>query len=442
MGTLPPFEVAKAFAFHVALAHIEKHTGMSSRQLLGESRKAFIARQLQLEGGGTPGFTAVQNAVKKCSEQGWYPGKMFGQRTRRPPVFSERQRKAMARAAMDAKRKLVRPTPARVRAKLPRLSVNPETAAPASNWTIYKIMHTMCYDETEEDPWVYMHSPSKDYLCDEMKEHRVVFAKHVLDHVPARAWWTHVAIDPCITILASTDAQSEDQRIAAMGAMKMMSPKSRFVGANLRAPATAKTQGREEAKVHWTPVFARGKVHLYVCDANAARQDPRLPARLNNSDDVGKFVRNVLPGILARMKRKYGWSRAPRTVVHDKASYFVTPRSQRLTAHFEEALRRSRLVSWLGDGDADCSWLAGRLGDVYLHETVIGHIRHGLDHRFPRCTAGETRNQFAIRMAKVEAFLNSDDFPSRAGGGLEALAQALHQRCARVVELEGGRLRT
>ena len=222
-------------------------------------------------------------------------------------------------------------------------------------------MHTMCYDETEEDPWVYMHSPSKDYLCDEMKEHRVVFAKHVLDHVPARAWWTHVAIDPCITILASTDAQSEDQRIAAMGAMKMMSPKSRFVGANLRAPATAKTQGREEAKVHWTPVFARGKVHLYVCDANAARQDPRLPARLNNSDDVGKFVRNVLPGILARMKRKYGWSRAPRTVVHDKASYFVTPRSQRLTAHFEEALRRSRLVSWLGDGDADCSWLAGRL---------------------------------------------------------------------------------
>ena len=75
MGTLPPFEVAKAFAFHVALAHIERHTGMSSRQLLGESRKAFIARQLQLEGGGTPGFTAVQNAVKKCSEQGWHPAR-------------------------------------------------------------------------------------------------------------------------------------------------------------------------------------------------------------------------------------------------------------------------------------------------------------------------------------------------------------------------------
>ena len=105
-------------------------------------------------------------------------------------------------------------------------------------------------------------------------------------------------------------------------------------------------------------------------------------------------------------------------------------------------LRSSRFQSWLGDGDADCSWLAGRLGDVYLHETVIGHIRHGLDHRCPRRTSGETRNQFARRMAKVESFLNSDDFAARDGGGLTTLAQRLQRRCAQVVELQGGRLRT
>ena len=122
--------------------------------------------------------------------------------------------------------------------------------------------------------------------------------------------------------------------------------------------------------------------------------------------------------------------------------WFVARRSQRLTAPFEEALRSSGLTSWLGNGDADCRWLAGRLGDVYLHETVIGHIRHGLDHRFPRHTSGETRNQFARRMAKVESHLNSDDFAGRAGGGLAALAPSLHRRCARVVELQGGRLRT
>ena len=42
----------------------------------------------------------------------------------------------------------------------------------------------------------------------------------------------------------------------------------------------------------------------------------------------------------------------------------------------------------------------------------------------------------------TNAYLNSGDFPARDGGGLAALAQALHQRCAQVVELQGGRLRT
>ena len=100
------------------------------------------------------------------------------------------------------------------------------------------------------------------------------------------------------------------------------------------------------------------------------------------------------------------------------------------------------MSSSLGDGDADCSWLAGRLGDVYLHETAISHIRYGLDHRFPCRTSGEFRNQFEHRMERVAAFLNSDTFEARPGGGLAALAKSLHRRCARVVELEGGRLRT
>ena len=133
---------------------------------------------------------------------------------------------------------------------------------------------------------------------------------------------------------------------------------------------------------------------------------------------------------------------APRSRHTGRRFWFVARRSQRLTAPFEEALRSSGWTSWLGNGDADCRWLAGRLGDVYLHETVIGHIRHGLDHRFPRHTSGETRNQFARRMAKVESHLNSDDFAGRAGGGLAALAPSMHRRCARVVELQGGRLRT
>ena len=181
---------------------------------------------------------------------------------------------------------------------------------------------------------------------------------------------------------------------------------------------------------------------MYVCDPQAAQRDESLPARLNESREVGKFIQNVLPGILEEMRDEYGWSRTPRTVVHDKASYFVAPRSQRLSAPFANALRAAKLKSWLGDEDADCSWLAGRLGDVYPHETLISHIRYGLSHRFPRLIPGETRNRFAARMEKVVAYLNSSEFAARDGGGLEALAQSLRSRCERMVALGGERLRT
>ena len=98
------------------------------------------------------------------------------------------------------------------------------------------------------------------------------------------------------------------------------------------------------------------------------------------------------------------------------------------------------MKSWLGDADADCSWLAGRLGDVSPHETVISHIRRGLDQRFPRSTPGETCARFANRMAKVQDYLNSTEFAARDGGGLASLAEPLRERCRRLAHLNGDRL--
>ena len=108
-------------------------------------------------------------------------------------------------------------------------------------------------------------------------------------------------------------------------------------------------------KVHWTPVFDLGKVYIYVCGAGAAAHHPTLPARLNEGQELAKFVKNVLPGILQEMRDEHGWNRTPRTIVHDKASYMVAPRAQRLAAPFAAALHAAKLKSWLGDEDDDCS---------------------------------------------------------------------------------------
>ena len=442
VGRLPPFEVAKAYAFDVVVGAMEKHMGQSARALLGCDKGEFIASKLELQGGGQPTRQCVFQTIKKCKEPGWYPGRTTGERTGRPPSISAHQKESIARVLMDTKRKLVRPTPAIARAKLPRLSINAETGNPISDTTMYDIMHTMCYDEDEDDPWVYAYSPSKDFLSDAMKVHREGTGRYVMDNFPAGAWASHVAIDLCISILPNTKALSDDQKVAAMGVKKMMSPKSKYKGANCRAPKTTHSQGKDDIKVHWTPIFALGKVRVYICDPQAASRDDSLPARLNESRELGKFIKNVLPGILDEMRDAHGWSRTPRTVVHDKASYMVAPRAQRLSAPFAGALRAAKLKSWLGDEDADCSWLAGRLGDMYPHETLISHIRHGLSHRFPRSSPGETRARFANRMDKVVDYVNSDEFAARDGGGLLSLAQALRGRCERMSELQGERLRT
>lgn len=153
-GTPPPFEVAEAYAFDVVLSQMEKHMGKSLRQLLEDEKGNFIAKQLELKGGVRPSRSSVFKAIQKCGEKGWYPGKVTGQRSGRKPTCTQHQKEEMARVAMETKRRLEKPTPAKVRAKLPRLSVNPDTNSPASNDTIYKIVHTMCYDEDEDDPWV------------------------------------------------------------------------------------------------------------------------------------------------------------------------------------------------------------------------------------------------------------------------------------------------
>ena len=79
-----------------------------------------------------------------------------------------------------------------------------------------------------------------------------------------------------------------------------------------------------------------------------------------------KFIINVLPGILAHMKAKYKWANLPRTIVHDKASYMVTPHHDRLQVAFGSALSETGFTSWVGNSNnnASCKWLVARWGDV------------------------------------------------------------------------------
>ena len=91
------------------------------------------------------------------------------------------------------------------------------------------------------------------------------------------------------------------------------------------------------------PVFARGKVKIYLCGLDDAG-----PEKLTDGQSVGKFVQDVLPGVLRSMQAEFGWATLPRVVVHDKASYFVSPQHGRLQRDFALGLAGGGLRSWLG----------------------------------------------------------------------------------------------
>ena len=304
---------------------------------------------------------------------------------------------------------------------------------------IIRIFSERCYDENEDDPWQYLTCVSQDALPPELKPKRVVTGKWILVNVPANCWRFLVSIDPCYSLLPKTQEKQDEQRIAAMGKKKWQSKGSARKGMNPRAPATAKTQVSMALRVDWTPIFARGRLKIHVVDPKPT--DPRQPCKLADSENLEKFITNVLPNALDDMKMKYGWSNTPRTVVHDKASYFVTTQHERLHVTFASALQKARLRSWVGDSHASTAWLAKKLGDIYLHETVISHIRRLLDSDFACARLNETPAQFKLRMQKVEDYMNSPAFKApKDGRGLAGLAQELHDRCRLMVKSGGERV--
>ena len=134
------------------------------------------------------------------------------------------------------------------------------------------------------------------------------------------------------------------------------------------------------------------------------------------------------------MKREWKWTTIPRVVLHDKASYFVNSKTNKLNDTFDTGLRAGHFTSWVDGGS---QWLAPHCGDLYLHETVISHVRRLLYSKFARKALYETPIQFAARMLKVEHYLN---YEMGEGESLLKLGKELHERSEDLKKLKSERL--
>ncbi len=89
----------------------------------------------------------------------------------------------------------------------------------------------------------------------------------------------------------------------------------------------------------------------------------------------------------------------------------------------------------MGDSADSAEWLVKKFGDVYLHETVISHIRRLLDGEFVHNKLHESPDHFMHRMQQVENHMNF--FAFAACGGL---ARELRSRCEELKRQKGERL--
>ena len=122
---LPPWEVAKAYAFKKVIQQMEEVMGMKAQDFLGKGATEYIATQVFTKEHKAPQVRTLQKIFLKCAEKDWYPGRPVDRKAGRKPIYSEHVKNEVARVGMDLKPKLERPTPRNVRTRLPGLAKKP-----------------------------------------------------------------------------------------------------------------------------------------------------------------------------------------------------------------------------------------------------------------------------------------------------------------------------
>ena len=73
-GVLPPWEVAKAYAFHVVVKDVAQMFGKRRAVILGKRVDEYIASKVCLKGGGHLSARAIRQVLATCADSSWYPG--------------------------------------------------------------------------------------------------------------------------------------------------------------------------------------------------------------------------------------------------------------------------------------------------------------------------------------------------------------------------------
>ena len=411
-GRLCAWEQAKALALREV-----------SRELHGRTQLEWIAARVEKAGGGHPSHAALHKFFKVVdADDEWFPGKQRGARRGAKPLMTPAKRRCIAQSAMAAKKSRGdEPCITAVVQACPQATMNPKTGMPFCEKTIRKVFTEDCYDFDPQRPWKFQNPLQKVFLSDDVKQHRVAMAEHLLHAGPSAAWWAqHVVwFDPCCSVIPGSQKQYDKMRQACKKGKRYISDDAKLYSPNLRGPSTAlKQTSWEGTKVNWFMVVARGVVHVETMPSTWRLDGAGLAAFV---DRLPKVLRKML-GPDAHL---------PRTVFTDRGTGMYNP-SGKIVRQYEEAIRRAGMRVFWG---SDAWQQSPDMPDLLLHETAVAWFRRCMKLEWPVCAPWEeTLPQWSQRARRVVEHINTNY-------DVKGLCSEFPQRLADVLDGDGERLR-
>ena len=419
VGTLTPWSQCKVWALAKAWKIVKPDTAHGRNTWIKDLVEVVTEDKRRKQ---HPTEQAIGKLLAKMeSDPDWFPGKHYGSKPGAKAQIPNINKAVVARSAMTLKKNGTEPTYSNVLARNPNAARNPVTDEPISPDTMSRIFKEKCYDEVPEDTWEHLPRSSGQPLTSAEIDKRFKFGNLMMGKHTAEWFFKHVIwTDICCDLQPLSRKKAQLQALARKGGSGWQSKGCRGKSYNRRGDKghLKIKQSRESRRVYWTPVLARGKLHIELLGSS-------FPG--DKVEGMPEFVEKLKRAVSLRFPNE---ASQPKIVFVDRGEGFYKSNGK-MTEEFARELRRHALKAFHGE-DAECQ--PGRSGDLWLHETSVSWIRERMKRSQPIEPWAESEEDLGKRLKAAAGYCT-------ANYDVEGLCKEFPERMRSLVEeTKGDRL--
>ena len=304
------------------------------------------ALDLEMTDGQIASLVSKSGEDLMTEDPDWYPNKTQDNRLKPGPkrLRTHAVENAIAKGAMSIKARGIEPTAAIVKRDYAKTCTNPQTGELYTDKYILEVFRTKCHDPGSDVPWAQWYPLQKTALPQHLLDMRMTWGQGELDRGISGGWYyRHVVwVDPCYNILSTSERQNFDMEKAAFGKRKRWASKDCLqYSRNMRGSNHAgKQKQKNDRKVWWFMVLARGKVHVDVV-GGAFKQ---------TGQDMASMVKR-LPKMLHKMLGQK--AALPRVIMTDRGPGFYNNMTGQVVRAYGEGLAEHGFRPFAGENASE-----------------------------------------------------------------------------------------